>query len=96
MWVEVNLHNTEKTPYYNGWQSYPCGSMTLESGSGPSATYSCTATFTIEPPAAWKGGSGEFKFWFEMPASVYRSKVVTATKTVYGAGGNWDVARKSA
>lgn len=81
---------------FGGWQSYPCGSMVLESGSGPSATYSCTATFTIEPPAAWKGGSGEFKYWFPMPASVYRSKVVTANKTVHGTGGNWDVARKPA
>ncbi|MCW5954365.1 MAG: hypothetical protein KIT69_19105 [Propionibacteriaceae bacterium] len=96
VWVEVNLHNTQKTPYYNGWQSYPCGSMTLESGSGASATYSCTATFTIEPPSTWKSGSGEFRFWFEMPASVYRSKVVTSSKTVYGTGGNWTVAEKQA
>ncbi len=94
VYVEVNLHNTEKTPYYNGWQSYPCGSMKLESGSGASATYSCTATFTIEPPGDWYSGNGEFKFWFEMPASVYRSKVVTSSKTVYGTGGNWTVARK--
>lgn len=94
IWVEVNLKNPEARPAFNGWQSYPCGSVTLESGSGSSAKYICTVTFTIEPPDSWKGGSGEFKYWPEMPDSIFRSKVVTASDTVYGPGGTWTVARK--
>jgi hypothetical protein len=87
VYVEINLHNTVSAPYYNGWQTYPCGTLTLDSGSGADATYRCTVNITIEPPGNWRSG----EFWRAMPASTFRPKVVVNGKTYYGIGGNWSV-----
>ena len=88
VFVDINLHNETYKPYYHGWQSYPCGSPSAYSGSGSSATYTCTVTLTIQPPGNWTNG----EFGTFMPNSVFRSKVVSGGKTYYGTGGNWSPA----
>jgi hypothetical protein len=90
VYIDINLHNTVFTPYFAGWKSYPCGNLTLYSGSGADATYQCSVTVTIEPPGNWRSG----EFWLGMPDSVYRPKIVSGGKTYYGVGGNWTVAAK--
>ena len=90
VFVDIRLHNETYQPYYNGWQSYPCGNATAYSGSGSSATYQCTVTFRIQPPSNWTNG----EFGTFMPNSEFRSKVVTGGNTYYGAGGTWSPANR--
>jgi hypothetical protein len=90
VFVDINLHNTRTKPYYAGYQSYPCGSPTLYSGSGDTATYQCSVSITIEPPGNWYSG----EFWWGLDGNVFRSKVISGGKTLYGTGGNWSVGQK--
>jgi len=92
VFIEINLHNEISAPYYAGAKSYPCGSLTLVSGSGANALYSCSVTVTVEPPASWRDG----EFWRPMPASVFAPKIIVAGKTYKGTGGNWTPGAKGA
>jgi len=91
VFIEVNLHNTVTAPYYYGWQSYPCGTATAYEGSGATATFQCSATFTIQPPGNWRTS----EFWRSMPASTFRVKIVVDGKSYYGNGGNWTPAGRA-